>query len=657
MDDIVEVEVNAGEGKSGEMDFMRKVRTRHNEAETGWRENYALGLDDIKHLNGEQWPQDILEERKGRPCLTINRLPGFVDQVVGDQRQNRPRIKVTPVDNKGDADIAEIMSGLIRNIENVSRADFAYDTALEHSVGSGIGYIRVLKDYAGDDTFDQDVSIKRVRNQFSILPDPQSSEPDGSDMRYCFAFDVISKDEFKARFPNAATLSGDEITTHQGMGYENWFLGDNIKIAEYWERKEVRKPIVQLSDGRVMDKVDTMPERLLAEGATIIRERMAVSYEVNQYIVNGHEILEGPKRWDGKYIPIVPVYGKELVVDGKRVLRGLVRFAKDSQRAYNYWRSIITETIALQPRAPYIMTANQVAGYEEIWRNANKKSYAYLPYNSTGEPLPQRNFPAPIPGGAFAEAQVAIDDMKATTGIYDASLGAKSNETSGKAIMVRQKEGDTATFVYIDNLTRAMQQVGRIIVDLIPKVYDTERIVRIINPDNVEANLPINKVGIVDGMEVIINDLTVGKYDVVIETGPSYTTQRQEAAEGTLRFMQTLPAQAQLMADIAAKNMDWPDADKISKRLKRAIPPHLLGPDEIDKDMQEPPPNPQMEADQMKMQLEIEKLRLEEQKMQADVMIEQEKIKIEIQKMELEKFKIESDIEKERIKSSAKINY
>ena len=657
MDDIVEVEVNAGEGKSGEMDFMRKVRTRHNEAETGWRENYALGLDDIKHLNGEQWPQDILEERKGRPCLTINRLPGFVDQVVGDQRQNRPRIKVTPVDNKGDADIAEIMSGLIRNIENVSSADFAYDTALEHSVGSGIGYIRVLKDYAGDDTFDQDVSIKRVRNQFSILPDPQSSEPDGSDMRYCFAFDVISKDEFKARFPNAATLSGDEITTHQGMGYENWFLGDNIKIAEYWERKEVRKPIVQLSDGRVMDKVDTMPERLLAEGATIIRERMAVSYEVNQYIVNGHEILEGPKRWDGKYIPIVPVYGKELVVDGKRVLRGLVRFAKDSQRAYNYWRSIITETIALQPRAPYIMTANQVAGYEEIWRNANKKSYAYLPYNSTGEPLPQRNFPAPIPGGAFAEAQVAIDDMKATTGIYDASLGAKSNETSGKAIMVRQKEGDTATFVYIDNLTRAMQQVGRIIVDLIPKVYDTERIVRIINPDNVEANLPINKVGIVDGMEVIINDLTVGKYDVVIETGPSYTTQRQEAAEGTLRFMQTLPAQAQLMADIAAKNMDWPDADKISKRLKRAIPPHLLGPDEIDKDMQEPPPNPQMEAEQTKMQLEMEKLKLEEQKMQTDVMIEQEKIKIEIQKMELEKFKIEADVEKERIKSSAKINY
>ena len=657
MDDIVEVEVNAGEGKSGEMDFMRKVRTRHNEAETGWRENYALGLDDIKHLNGEQWPQDILEERKGRPCLTINRLPGFVDQVVGDQRQNRPRIKVTPVDNKGDADIAEIMSGLIRNIENVSRADFAYDTALEHSVGSGIGYIRVLKDYAGDDTFDQDVSIKRVRNQFSILPDPQSSEPDGSDMRYCFAFDVISKDEFKARFPNAATLSGDEITTHQGMGYENWFLGDNIKIAEYWERKEVRKPIVQLSDGRVMDKVDTMPERLLAEGATIIRERMAVSYEVNQYIVNGHEILEGPKRWDGKYIPIVPVYGKELVVDGKRVLRGLVRFAKDSQRAYNYWRSIITETIALQPRAPYIMTANQVAGYEEIWRNANKKSYAYLPYNSTGEPLPQRNFPAPIPGGAFAEAQVAIDDMKATTGIYDASLGAKSNETSGKAIMVRQKEGDTATFVYIDNLTRAMQQVGRIIVDLIPKVYDTERIVRIINPDNVEANLPINKVGIVDGMEVIINDLTVGKYDVVIETGPSYTTQRQEAAEGTLRFMQTLPAQAQLMADIAAKNMDWPDADKISKRLKRAIPPHLLGPDEIDKDMQEPPPNPQMEAEQTKMQLEMEKLKLEEQKMQADVMIEQEKIKIEIQKMELEKFKIEADVEKERIKASATDNY
>lgn len=629
------------------MEFMKKVRDRFTEAETAWRLNYENGLDDIRNLNGEQWPDRVKAEREadGRPCEVVNRLAGFVDQVVGDQRQNKPRITVIPVDQQGDPDIAKIFQGLIKNIENTSDADFAYDTALEHSAGSGIGWIRVLKDYSDSDSFTQDISISRVKNQFSVYMDPLSMQPDGSDARYCFVLEVISKDDHKARFPNAKSMSDAEMAQSTGMGYEGWFMDDKVRIAEYWERNVIERPIVLLSNGITMEKDKATPEALMqmAQGGidipTIVKERISNSYEVKQYAVNGHEVIEGPKKWDGKYIPIIPVYGKELVVDGKMMLRGVIRNAKGPQRMYNYWRNMILETLALQPKAPYLVTTDQVAGFEDIWRNANKKSYPYLPYNRTGDPMPQRNFAAPVPAGAFAEAQIAIDDMKATTGIYDASLGSKSNETSGKAIMVRQKEGDTATYVYIDNLTRAIRHVGRILVDLIPKVYDTARIVRIMNRDNTQENLPINKTVMVDGNVVIINDLTVGKYDIVIDAGPSYATQRQEAADNTLKFMQMLPQQAPLMADIAVGNMDWLDADKIAKRLKKAVPPQYLDADEGGGQPPEPPPDP-------KAMVEMEKLKIEQAR------FELEKWRAE-QEIELAKWKAEQDVQLEEAKIAA----
>lgn len=636
-----------------QLKFMKRVRDRLSEAETGWSDNRTRALDDVKHLDGEgQWPEKIKEERTndGRPCLFVNRLPGFVDQVVGDERQNRPRIRVKPVDNKSDPEIAKILEGLIRNIEYTSHAEHAYDTAFEHGAGHGFGYFRILKEYAGEDTFEQNLVIRRVKNSFSVYPDPAAQEADYSDMRYCFVTEVITKDDFKARFPNATIPSDFEISSSTGTQYEGWFLSDKVRIGEYWEREPVKQVIVQLDNGIVMRKEDATPDRLMEMAVivdpdtgmqametppSIIKERAVKSWQVTQYIVSGYEVLEGPIKWDGQYIPIIPVLGKELVVDGKTIYRGVIRNAKDSQRAYNYWRSMATETVALQPRAPYLATTQQVAGYEDIWKNANRKSYSYLPYNSTGDPIPQRQFPASIPQGAFTEAQVAVDDMKATTGIYDASLGNRSNETSGKAIIARQREGDVGTFPFHDNLSRAIQHGGRILVEMIPKTYDTARVERIRNEDGTDKLIPINQGGIgKDGIPFILNDITVGKYDVVVEAGPSYSTQRQEAAESIVAFMQALPGQAPLMADIAAKNMDWPEADKIAQRLRKTLPQGIAEPEEGEGQPppQDQPPNPAME-------LEAEKIKLEYAKLENEKM-----------KLELERFRIEADLERERMR-------
>lgn len=667
---------------SDDAEFLRIARERYEESETAEYDNRLLALDDLRCLNGEQWPDAIRKEREAdsRPCLTLNRLPGFVDQVVGDQRQNRPRIKVRPVDDKSDPEIAKILEGLIRNIEYTSHADSAYDTAFENAANNGFGYFRILKEYAGKDTFEQDLLIRRIKNPFSVRFDPNAQEADKSDAEWCFVEEVIRKKEFERRFPKA-TWPSEWETSSTGSAYTGWFMTDKVRIAEYFIRASVEKAIVQLGSGAVMTKDDyndmvrqaniQMPSLLsdlvpsqhpdIPPPFKIVKERMSKSFEVKQYIISGSEVLEGPKKWDSEYIPIIPVLGKELVVDGKSILRGVVRNAKDPQRMYNYWRSAITEVVALAPKSPYMATPEQIEGHETLWSSAHRKSLPYLLYNNTGAPMPQRQVPGTIPQGAFTEAQAAVDDMKATTGIYDASLGSRSNETSGKAIIARQREGDVATFVFIDNLSRAIQHAGRILVEMIPKVYDTERIIRIMNIDGTDKSIPINKTGIDrSGMPVILNDITVGKYDVVVEAGPSYTTQRQDAAESILGFMQATPSQAPLMADLAAKNMDWPDAQEISARLKKTLPPGLAEPEEGEQPPQ-PQPNPQVEMEQakmqmeekkmqmdmaigqQKMQLELRKMQMEEQKMQAEIELEKEK-------MALEKYKIEGEIVKERLR-------
>ena len=561
-------------------------------------------LDTLRFVKlAEQWPEEVIKKRKaeGRPCLTINRLPAFAKQVTNDARQNRPAIKCHPVGDGADKETAEILNGLIRNIEYSSNAPVAYDTAIDFSVNCGIGYVTVDIDYADADTFDKDILIKRVSNPFSVYGDPMSTAADSSDWNRAFVTDKLSEKEFKKRYPKADAVNFETSDDRD----DEWFEEGRIRIAESWIRERKAVNLLKLTDGSLMMEPEylKLKEILDAQGITVEADRPSSIYVVKQRIITGAEVLE-TNDWPGKYIPIIPCYGEEVVVEGKRSFQSLFFNAKDSQRNYNYWRTATTELVALAPKTPFVGPTGAFDTDAEKWATANVDSHAYIQYDGPG--APQRQAFAGPPAGALQEALNASDDMKNIMGLHDASLGAQSNETSGRAILARQREGDIATFNFIDNQSRMIRHVGAVLVDLIPKVYDVPRIIRVIKEDGSNYSVPVNQkvqqiqpVG-EDGQPpmqgqppqyqpvdedaqedvqglIKMFDLSAGKYDVTCESGPSFTTRREEAAEQMMQFVQSFPGAAPLIGDLIAKNLDWPGADDIAKRLQGMLPPGAAG--------------------------------------------------------------------------------
>ncbi|WP_372785028.1 portal protein [Phenylobacterium sp.] len=572
-------------------EIIREAREAFELAADAEAENRREALDDLRFARlGEQWPAQIKRERDldGRPCLTINRLPAFIRQVVNDARQNKPAIVVHPVDDAADPETAEVFNGLIRHIEQSSDAEVAYDTALDFAVTGGFGYFRINTRYATDDGFDQDLIVERVANPFSIYGDPDGTAADSSDWNSAFVVDTLPKAAFEARWKGADAVdwTADSYASLSGP----WLDGDRVMVAEHWRREAVKRTIVALSDGQVVElavyeKQKTMFDAL---GVSVVgRPRDVASHKVTQRIMTGAEVLETVE-WAGKFIPIVPVYGDELHVDGRRRLRGLVRDAKDPQRMFNYWRTTSTELVALAPKTPFIGRKGAFETDSAKWATANIQTHAYIEYDGPEPPMRQ-GFAGP-PAGAMQEALSASDDMKAIMGLYDASLGARSNETSGRAILMRQREGDVSTFHYVDNLNRAMRHAGRILLDLIPKVYSTPRVVRILGPDGQARAVPVNQPAPTQGPAQAqpdpmgqaheiekIYDLTVGKYDLTVSSGPSFTSRREEAANQMLELIRAYPASAPVIGDLLAKNLDWPGADEVAQRLQAMLPPQARG--------------------------------------------------------------------------------
>jgi hypothetical protein len=536
-------------------------------------DNRAAALDDLKFAKlGEQWPEQIKRQREAenRVCITVNKLPAYIRQVVNDSRQNKPSITFHPVE-EGDVETAEVMNGLMRNIEYTSNADIAYDTAIDFAVSMGFGYIRVDTDYSYDDAFTQDIKIARISNPFSVYGDYESTSADGSDWKRAFVIDDMSKKSFKSKWPKAKTVSMEG--NNESM---EWFGDDSMRVAEWWKKEELPAKIYRLTDGTVISKEEYEDSKELFDVAkiTIADERDTVTCKITQRIMSGAEILE-TNEWAGKYIPIIPVYGDEVNVEGKRHFLSLIRFAKDAQQMHNFWRTASTELVALAPKAPYIGAVGSFDTDSDKWATANTDTHAFIEYDGVdGQPPPQRQPFAGVPAGALQEAMNASDDMKSIMGLYDASLGAKSNETSGKAIIARQREGDVSTFHFIDNMTRAIRQVGRVCGDLIPKIYSDERMVRTIGEDGTNEIVKVNAKYKKNGL-VKLHDLTAGKYDLIVKSGPSYTTRRQEAADQMMQLIQSFPDAAPIIGDLVAKNLDWPGADEIAKRLKIMLPPQL----------------------------------------------------------------------------------
>ena len=568
-------------------EIIREAREAFERAADAEAENRRDALDDLRFARlGEQWPDAIRRERDldGRPCLTINRLPAFIRQVVNDARQNKPAIVVHPVDDGADPETAEVFNGLIRHIEQSSDAEVAYDTALDFAVTSGLGYFRINTRYASDDGFDQDLVVERVANPFSIYGDPDGTAADSSDWNVAFVVDTLPKAAFEARWKGADPVdwTGDSYSSLSGP----WLDGDRVMVAEHWQRVAVKRTIVALSDGQVVELAVYEKQKAMfdALGVSVVgRPRNVASHKVTQQIMTGAEVLETVE-WAGKFIPIVPVYGEELHVDGRRRLRSLVRDAKDPQRMFNYWRTTSTELVALAPKTPFIGRKGAFETDAAKWATANTQTHAYIEYDGPEPPMRQA-FAGP-PAGAMQEAMNASDDMKSIMGLYDASLGARSNETSGRAIMARQREGDVSTFHYIDNLNRAMRHAGRILLDLIPRVYATPRVVRVLGADGQAKAVAVNgkapgqnggdPTGQIREIEKIY-DLTVGKYDLVVRAGPSFTSRREEAANQMIELIRAYPAAAPVLGDLLAKNLDWPGADEVAARLQAMLPPKLSG--------------------------------------------------------------------------------
>lgn len=630
-------------------------------------ENRKAWLDDVKFARlGEQWPDGVKRQREidGRPCLTINRLPSMLRQVLNDARQNKPSIKVHPVDSGATRETAQILDGLIRNIEYTSNADVAYDTALDNAVTGGFGYFRISTDYADDDQFDQDIKIERIANPLNVYGDEKSTCADSSDWNKCFITENYDDDAFEAKWKGAERANWE---TDYRDAMPGWRDDDLVRVAEYWTREEVPAKLLKLSDGMVLYEPEYLKIKdiLDAQGIGVVAERPTKTWKVTQRIMTGAEVLE-TNAWAGKYIPIVPVYGDEVIAEGRRHLVSLVRWAKDPQQMFNYWRTASTELVALAPKSPFIGPRGAFNSDSEKWATANVISHPYIEYDG-GVPPQRQPFAGP-PAGALQEALNASDDIKSTMGIYDAALGARSNETSGRAILQRQRESDTATFNYIDNLSRAIKHAGRIIVDLIPKVYSTPRIIRVIHEDGSNESVPINQPFTPDQMknpqsklyqqgkqqETIdgltrIFDVTTGKYDVAVEVGPSFSTKREEAASQMLELGRMFPPMMQVAGDLLVKNLDWPGADDIADRLKMMLPPQLQGQSpqvmQMQQQMQQMDAHARQAVGQLQQQLQTlqQQLAAEKDSQQMDLIrarIDEKKLEIDAYNAETNRLKV-----------------
>lgn len=566
--------------------FMVKA----NEAETT---NRQLAMIDLKFRFGDQWPQYAIASRGlDRPQLTINEIDAYIRQVVNQQRQQRPRIKVHPVDDHADRKIAKVISGLVRHIEVNSDADHAYDTAFEFAATFGWGYWRVRTDYIDENSFNQDIFIDTINNPFTVYFDYNSVLPDGSDAEKCVITDLCSKALFKQQYPSAQ----DSGVSERGTGDvdPDWSTETDIRLAEYFYVDRKKAKLVMLTDGTTFWEDQLPPQEILANsGIGIKGDRDSFKRVVKWCKQSAFEILE-EKELPGRWIPVVPTYWTRVQIDSQRLMQGMVRPAIDPQRMFNFWQTAATEYLALAPKAKWLMAEGQDEGHEIEFKNANLSASPLLRYKPTdveGKPAPppQRIAPEPPPSGFIEAAMMANQNLQRVMGMFDPAVRAQ-NDKSGKAILAEQNQSEISNFHGYDNLTRSMKHTGRIILSYVPVVYDTERVQRIIGEDGRDELVTINQrnhnapqgmggaqTEPSDGQKAVMavmNDVRVGTYDVVMETGPGYDTKRQEGVAAMLELMRT-PIGEQVAAtssDLLVRSMDFPGSDTVADRLAAANP-------------------------------------------------------------------------------------
>lgn len=643
------------EGFESAEEYLRDMRETYAFDLESDDDNRRAALEDKKFVAGEQWDPEVLEQRKGLPCLTINTIPQFTAQLVGDWRENKTGIKVLPSES-GDKNIADVRSSLIRSIQTRNRADRVLDSAFESMVQCGDGAFRIGVQYTSDDVFDQDIVIRPIDDALSVVWDALSIDPTGRDAMHCFVDDVIPLKEFKAKWPEAdpSTLSDGE---RKLMVSNGWLSEQTARVTEHWRIIERKKMLFMFEDGsmhsideerdsdnyELNSKIDTIFQR----HGQPVKARLAPCRYVQMHLVTGFKILAGPYEWKLNRLPIIRMAGRTVTMGDRRVRYGLVRFMKDSARLRNFFRSQAVEMLGYTPKATWIANESAVEGREDEFRNAHKSRNPLLVVNDDAiiDQNIKRVDPPQIQVALLNESQINAQDLKDVTGIHDASLGIKSNETSGKAIMARQREGDVASNAYYDTGNAAVLEAGDVINQLIGQIYDGTRIVRIIGEDEATKLVTIN-----DPMDPSSPNLAEGKYDVAMTTGPSYTTRRLEAAQAMMEAIQVFPQLMQVAGDIIVKAQDWPGAEELSERMRKTIPPQLLSEKEKQEMGQQSPDmaaimeQQAMAQEQMAQAMEqLKKLEDENLVLKTKAEIEANKLEIERQKAAIEEFRAQTE--------------
>lgn len=603
--------------------LVAEVKKQYERGAGAEAENRRLFSEDLRFVYQDtieadgQWDSAILLQRRGRPSYTFNRVIGAVNLVLGDQRQTRPQVRVRAANKDASVETATIYNGLIRDIEQCSGAESIYDGQFKNAVAGGFGAWRIVPEYEDDMSFSQVLRIKDIPNPLTVLWDPEATCPIRSDSMWCIVAERISHEKYKALYPGHEPLTLAFARDSRGWATEN-----EVRVAEYFKKIPVIKTIAQLSDGRSIDYddehkdiLDSFQDAMKADPRAhlpkVMRTRQVKTWAVEWYLVDGGDVLAGPIRYNWKRIPVIRIPGRCINIEGKQKVQSLVRHTKDPQRTYNYHRSTMVELAALTPRAPYIATPKMVKGYEDMWSTANTNARPYLLYDPDpdvpGE-RPTREPPPDVPQAMIALAQADLADIQAATGYFDASLGndEESDRTSGKALVARQRRSDLGSYEFIDNFGKALKVSHECIIDMIPTIYDTERVVRVIGSDGVEK---YEKVNHVDPKHGLINSLKKGSYDCTVTIGPSYQTARQEMLSTMLEAANIMPQIAAVAPDLIVKNVDSPDTDELVRRLRiPLIQQGVIKPTpEEQKNLPPPPqPDPMAQLEQQLLQAKVQ---------------------------------------------------
>ncbi len=626
--DLIEAEpVKAGyvpEGFESAEAFIGDMREQYQHDVNFDRINRYEAIDDLRFAAGEQWDPVVLQQRKSLPCLVINTIPQFTAQLVGDWRESRKAIKVI-ASNDDDTDVASVREDLVRNIEMQSRADRSYDQAFESMIQCGDGAFKVAVEYARDDVFDQDIYIRPIEDVMATVWDRYSVDPTGRDARRVFVDDRIPKDEFSRKWPQAGggsnLLETDKIDRVTLAG---WMEEDSYRVTEYWRMIERQKTLALFEDGQMHEvEEDADIQELIEKHGEVQKTRIVWCRYAQMHYCTGWCILAGPYEYRLNRLPIIRMAGRVVNVAGRRVRYGLVRFMKDPSRLKNFWRSIAAEQLGYAPKAQWLATQDAIEGREDSFRRAHLTRDPLLVVNNEaviGQNIQRIEPPAPQ-AAIFQEVAMNTQDMKDVSGIQDASLGIRSNETSGKAIMNRQHEGDIASQTYYDNADAALLEAGDVINQLIPAIYDGTRTIRLIGKDESIKFQRIN-----DPMDPTSPDLSVGMFDVALTSGTSYTTRREAAAEAMMDAIQVWPQLMEIAGDIVVKAQDWPGADELSARIQKTMNPAFLTPEQ-QKENGGPPPIPPALVQQM--QQALQQLQQENTQLKLDKTIEFKKLEIQ----------------------------